>query len=54
MIARAPCIPAANDSIIEMLESGKEYFALDRPAVQADTMRCGLKVLSVPLSSLAA
>jgi hypothetical protein len=49
-----PCIPDGKDSLIEMLESGKEYFGLDRPRVPADNMECGLKVLSVPLSSLAA
>jgi hypothetical protein len=41
-------------SLIERLESEKEDFGLDRPRVPADNLGCGLKVLSVPLSSLAA
>jgi hypothetical protein len=53
-IAAVPCISDDKDRLIESLKSVKEDFGLDRPGVPADNMGCGLKVLSVPLSSLAA
>jgi hypothetical protein len=48
------CIPNNKDSLIKIIESGKEVFGIDRPGVTADNTVCGLKNLSVPLSSFAA